>query len=226
MNKKTTALEIHALRKIFRQGGDEVRVLDGINLQLYPGEIVALLGSSGSGKSTLLQITGLLEKPTGGDIIIDDQKPWRMSDQHRSLLRQQYIGFVYQFHHLLPEFTALENVMMPLLVRGVSKAKAEKQAQDYLQRLHLSERASHRPSKLSGGEQQRVAILRAMIGHPRVLLADEPTGNLDSVTSAHVFKELQGLVKELGIATLIATHDEQLAQQVDRVIRLKDGKII
>ena len=223
---KTPALEIHEIRKVFRQGGSEVRVLDGITLTLNPGETVALLGASGSGKSTLLQVTGLLEKPTSGDITIEGQHAWRMSDEHRSILRQNYIGFVYQSHHLLPEFTALENIMMPLLIRGISMPKARAQGLDYLKRLHLSERATHRPSKLSGGEQQRVAILRAMIGNPRVLLADEPTGNLDNTTAKHVFKELLTLIKESSIATLIATHDEQLAAQMDRVIRLKDGKIV
>jgi lipoprotein-releasing system ATP-binding protein len=223
---KTPALEVHEIRKVFRQGGTEVRVLDGINLTLNPGETVALLGASGSGKSTLLQVTGLLEKPTSGDIRIEGNQAWRMSDEHRSILRQNSIGFVYQSHHLLPEFTALENVMMPLLIRGVSVAKARAQGLDYLKRLHLTERASHRPSKLSGGEQQRVAILRAMIGSPRVLLADEPTGNLDNATATHVFKELLTLIKAANIATLIATHDEQLAAQMDRVIRLKNGKIV
>jgi ABC-type antimicrobial peptide transport system, ATPase component len=223
---KTPALEIHEIRKVFRQGGTEVRVLDGITLTLNPGETVALLGASGSGKSTLLQVTGLLEKPTSGDIRIEGNQAWRMSDEHRSILRQNSIGFVYQSHHLLPEFTALENVMMPLLIRGVSVAKARAQGLDYLKRLHLTERASHRPSKLSGGEQQRVAILRAMIGSPRVLLADEPTGNLDNATATHVFKELLTLIKAANIATLIATHDEQLAAQMDRVIRLKNGKIV
>ena len=223
---KTPALEIHEIRKVFRQGGSEVRVLDGITLTLNPGETVALLGASVSVKSTLLQVTGLLEKPTSGDITIEGQHAWRMSDEHRSILRQNYIGFVYQSHHLLPEFTALENIMMPLLIRGISMPKARAQGLDYLKRLHLSERATHRPSKLSGGEQQRVAILRAMIGNPRVLLADEPTGNLDNTTAKHVFKELLTLIKESSIATLIATHDEQLAAQMDRVIRLKDGKIV
>lgn len=225
-----TTLSLKDIKKTFLQGREHLEVLKGVDLDLKGGEIVALLGSSGSGKSTLLQIAGLLDRPSGGQIIFEKETEengdiWQLSDQKRTRFRRENIGFVYQFHHLLPEFTALENVMMPLILQGKSFKEAAQKATDFLSMVKLKDRASHRPSKLSGGEQQRVAILRALIGAPRILLADEPTGNLDNETSQIVFEELIALVRKHNIAALIATHDLDLAKRMDRIVHLENGLV-
>lgn len=222
MNNDPT-LSLRGLRKSYRQGSETLEILKDINLELKPGEIVGLVGASGSGKSTLLHLTGLLEKASAGQILIQDQDIGPFNEEKRAQVRRHKIGFVYQFHHLLPEFTALENVMMPLVIQGSPLEKASLKAYEYLHLLNLQNRAEHRPSKLSGGEQQRVAILRALITEPKLLLADEPTGNLDTQTSESVFKELLSLVRTHKAAALIATHDLTLAKKMDRVVSLKAG---
>lgn len=221
MNKFT----IQDIRKSYPQGDSNLEVLKGISLTLNSGEITALVGTSGSGKSTLLHIAGLLDRPTSGEILCDNQKLWGLSDGRRTDFRLNNIGFVYQFHHLLPEFTAVENVMLPAVLRGMSWDKAHGQALKLLDSLGLKERATHRPAQLSGGEQQRTAILRALINKPSVILADEPTGNLDEETSAKVFDELLQLVRSNGITALIATHDLTLAKRMDRTLYLKGGQL-
>lgn len=219
------ALSIKDLTRTYQQGKEVLHVLRGLNLALQRGEIVALLGPSGTGKSTLLQAAGQLEGGYGGVIEINGDDCSKMSERQRTELRSQEIGFVYQFHHLLPDFTALENVLMPLRIRGVSYSKAKETAQTILARLGLEKRLKHRPAELSGGEQQRVAIARALVGKPSLLLADEPTGNLDEATANIVFKELMALVRENQTAALIATHNEHLAEQMDRIVRLHDGVV-
>jgi lipoprotein-releasing system ATP-binding protein len=220
------ALELRNVVRSFPQGDGELTVLKGISLSLKPGEIVALVGPSGAGKSTLLHIAGLLERPSSGDVKVAGQETTTLNDSKRTSLRRQVLGFVYQFHHLLPEFSALENVVLPQLIASLSMQKAEKRAKDLLGRVGLSERLQHRPSQLSGGEQQRVAIVRALANQPTILLADEPTGNLDSQTSEVVFAELMHLVREHDIAALIATHNPALAARMDRTLTLVDGKFI
>jgi lipoprotein-releasing system ATP-binding protein len=216
-------LDIRDLRRRYSQGSETIDVLKGINLSLGSGEIVALLGSSGAGKSTLLQATGQLEGGYEGQILIGGQDCGRLSEADRTRLRRNSIGFVYQFHHLLPDFTAIENVSMALMVRGASGREANAQSKDMLSRLGLAKRLSHRPSQLSGGEQQRVAIARALVGKPLLVLADEPTGNLDEATAAIVFKELINLTREQGASALIATHNPSLAEQMDRRLYLHEG---
>lgn len=216
---------IQDIRKSYPQGDSSLEVLKGISLTLNPGEITALVGTSGSGKSTLLHIAGLLDRPTSGDISVDGHKLWNLSDAKRTEFRLNNIGFVYQFHHLLPEFTAVENVMLPAVLRGTPWDQAHAQALELLDSLGLKPRATHRPSQLSGGEQQRTAILRALINKPSVILADEPTGNLDEETSAKVFDELLQLVRSNGITALIATHDLSLAKRMDRTVYLKGGQL-
>ena len=223
MSKTPVILDIRNLTKTFTQGSETLDVLRGINLSLHAGEIVALVGSSGSGKSTLLHIAGLLDKPTDGEIILNNLDVLTLSEKKRAQQRRDNIGFVYQFHHLLQEFNALENVMMPLIIQGHPLKEATQKAEKFLKTVNLLQRASHRPSRLSGGEQQRVAILRALIGSPKILLADEPTGNLDADTSALVFKELVSLVRTHKIGALIATHDLSLAEQMDRIVYLDHG---
>jgi len=198
-------------------------VLKGITLDLKPGEIVALVGQSGSGKSTLLHIAGLLERPDEGDIVIDGKSAGAAGDRERTVMRRQFLGFVYQYHHLLPEFSAIENVMLPQMLNGRSRAEARRRAAELLALVQLKERGDHRPGRLSGGEQQRVAIARAIANAPRVLLADEPTGNLDASTADAVFRQLLGLVRETGMAALVATHNPELASRMDRTVTLKDG---
>jgi lipoprotein-releasing system ATP-binding protein len=198
-------------------------VLRGISLDLRPGEIVALVGQSGSGKSTLLHIAGLLERPDEGDVILDGQSAAAAGDLERTILRRQFLGFVYQYHHLLPEFSAAENVILPQMLNGRPRSQARARAEKLLAMVQLKERADHRPGRLSGGEQQRVAIARAVANSPRVLLADEPTGNLDSSTAETVFRQLLGLVRETGMAALVATHNPDLAARMDRTVVLKDG---
>ncbi len=200
-----------------------LEVLRGINLSIRPGEIIALVGPSGSGKSTLLHAAGLLERPDGGEVYIDGVACGSLKDKPRTTLRRKYLGFVYQYHHLLPEFSAEENVVLPQMIAGVSRKAAGERARELLGSMGLAERVNHRPAQLSGGEQQRVAICRALANHPRVLLADEPTGNLDPHTAARVFDALLSLSRQAGVAVLIATHNPELAQRMDRRVRLTDG---
>lgn len=200
-----------------------LEVLRGINLSIRPGEMVALVGPSGSGKSTLLHAAGLLERPDGGEVYIDGVACGSLKDKPRTALRRKYLGFVYQYHHLLPEFSAEENVVLPQMIAGVSRKAAGERARELLGNMGLAERVHHRPAQLSGGEQQRVAICRALANHPRVLLADEPTGNLDPHTAERVFEALLSLSRQAGVAVLIATHNPELAQRMDRRVRLTDG---
>lgn len=218
-------LNLKNIQRSFIQGDQTLKILQDINLSLKGGEIVALVGSSGSGKSTLLQLAGLLEFPTSGEIYIEGNPCGQMNDRERTTLRLKMIGYVYQFHHLLPEFNALENVMLPQLIAGVPTAAAAIHANHLLQSFNLENRAIHRPSRLSGGEQQRVAILRAVANHPKILLADEPTGNLDEATAEVVFNELVGLVRTHQMGALIATHNPELAKRMDRIIHLHNGKL-
>lgn len=201
-------------------------ILDKANFSLEQGQTVALVAPSGAGKSTLLHIAGLLERPNGGDVVLRGHSCSNLSDNDRTAIRRNDIGFVYQFHHLLPEFTALENVMIPQMIAGLKSSEAADRGLKLLTYLRVGHRAKHRPSELSGGEQQRVAIARAVANAPSILLADEPTGNLDPVTSAYVFQALAALVRQSGLAALIATHNLSLAKQMDRRITLKGGKII
>lgn len=223
MNK--VILECRHVAHHFIQGGKKLPILKNINLTLNKGQMVALVGPSGSGKSTLLHLTGLLEKPCEGEIIFSNQLCTHLSDDQKTSIRRQDMGFVYQYHHLLPEFTALENATLPLLIQGSLQKEAISMANSLLDELGLSHRTAHYPSQLSGGEQQRVAIARALVAQPSLLLADEPTGNLDPSTSTHVFNLLQKLVKTLNVATLFATHNMALAKQADRCFILKDGEI-
>ncbi|APW72533.1 MULTISPECIES: ABC transporter ATP-binding protein [Sphingopyxis] len=219
------ALELIGLRRSFTQGEVTIDVLRGVDASLRRGEIVALLGPSGSGKSTMLQAVGLLEGGFEGTIRIDGEDVTRFDQGQRTKTRREKIGFVYQFHHLLPDFTALENVVLPQLIRGADQAEAEGRAADLLARLGLAERLHHKPSKLSGGEQQRVAVARALANRPLLVLADEPTGNLDEATADRVFEQFVGLVRDHGSAALVATHNERLAAKMDRVLRLHEGHI-
>lgn len=218
-------LVLDDVKRTFSQGGVNVDVLRGVHLTVSRGEIVALLGPSGSGKSTLLHIAGLLEQPSSGRILIGGQDCSRMNDAERTLVRRERLGFVYQYHHLLPEFSALENAAMPLRVRGQGAGEAARTAGELLRHLGLGHRLDHRPARLSGGEQQRVAIARAVVGKPDLLLADEPTGNLDEKTAEIVFGELTALVRNSGIGALIATHNLDLARRMDRVVTLHEGKL-
>jgi len=219
-------LELKGLEKTFHQGGRDLSIFKGLDLRLEAGEIVALVGPSGAGKSTLLQIAGLLDRPDSGQIFIEGQSVHKLSDYKRTLLRRQSIGFVYQFHHLLPEFTAAENVAMPQIIAGKNRVAALNDAAIILTDMGLKERLDHRPARLSGGEQQRVAIARALANRPKLLFADEPTGNLDPETSEGVFDILLKTVRERQIGALIATHNLHLADQMDRVLELKGGKIV
>ena len=218
-------LSLKNLKRTFHQGSETLNVLQSVSLDLNPGEIVALVGPSGSGKSTLLQTAGLLEKENGGEIIIDGKKCQQLNDKQRTLIRRNVLGFVYQFHHLLPEFDAKENIILPQLIAGKSRSEASQRADDLLKAVGLLNRATHRPARLSGGEQQRIAIVRALANHPKVLLADEPTGNLDEHTADSVFKTLIQIVREQNLAALIATHNPILDRQMDRTLVLHDGKI-
>ena len=218
-------LELKALKRSFTQGEVTIDVLRGVDAHLNRGEIVALLGPSGSGKSTMLQAVGLLEGGFDGTISIDGHDVTRYDQGERTKARREKIGFVYQFHHLLPDFNAIENVVLPQLIRGAGQAEAEERAADLLGRLGLGERLHHKPSKLSGGEQQRVAVARALANRPLLVLADEPTGNLDEATADRVFDQFVKLVRDHGSAALVATHNERLAARMDRVLRLHDGRI-
>jgi len=219
-------LKVENLQKTFRQGGRELHVLQSLSMKVDAGEIVALVGPSGSGKSTLLQIAGLLDQASSGSIIINGRAAQKLNDAERTKMRRDTIGFVYQFHHLLPEFTAAENVALPQIIAGKSKKARRQKSEELLKAMGLGERLDHRPGKLSGGEQQRVAIARALANDPMLLFADEPTGNLDLKTAGDVFEILMEQVRERGIGALIATHNMDLAEQMDRVLELKDGRIV
>jgi lipoprotein-releasing system ATP-binding protein len=218
-------LQLMNVGRRYDEIGRELVILNDASFSLGKGEMVALVAPSGAGKSTLLHTAGLLERPDSGDVILDGRSCGSLSDEERTAIRRNDIGFVYQFHHLLPEFTALENVMMPQLIRGMKPAVASERAQQLLDYMKVGARAAHRPSELSGGEQQRVAIARAVANAPLVLLADEPTGNLDPVTSSYVFEALEALVRQSGLSAMIATHNFELARRMDRRVTLKDGKI-
>lgn len=223
MNNDQPVVRLTDLTRSFEQGGVKIDVLRGVNLTIAPGEIVALLGPSGSGKSTMLQAVGLLEGGFGGKIEIVGVDASTLPTDGRTKLRREHLGFVYQFHHLLPDFTALENVVIPQLVAGRGREEAEQRAAEILSGLGLQHRLEHRPSQLSGGEQQRVAVGRALANRPHLVLADEPTGNLDEATSNKVLAEFLELVRGEGSSALVATHNERLAARMDRVVRLKDG---
>jgi lipoprotein-releasing system ATP-binding protein len=219
-------LELRAVERRYRSGAGELAVLRGADLALHPGEIVALVAPSGAGKSTLLHLAGLLEKPDGGQVLFAGRDAGALGDAERTAIRRDGIGFVYQFHHLLGEFSALENVMLPQMIAGTVRAEAEPRARALLESFGLGARRHHLPGKLSGGEQQRVAIARAMANAPRVLLADEPTGNLDVATAAVVFEDLLARVREHGLAALIATHNAELAARMDRTVTLREGRVV
>ncbi len=216
-------VRITGLTRSFEQGGITIDVLRGVDLSIAPGEIVGLLGASGSGKSTLLQAVGLLEGGFGGRIEIAGHDATALGKDNRAAVRRDHLGFVYQFHHLLPDFSAIENVILPQLVAGKAHAEAEERAREVLGALGLSQRLDHRPSKLSGGEQQRVAVARALANRPQLVLADEPTGNLDEATADRVLLQFLELVRGEGSAALVATHNERLARSMDRTVRLHDG---
>lgn len=218
-------VSIAGLRRAFQQGGQTIDVLRGVDLTIAPGEIVALLGPSGSGKSTMLQAVGLLEGGFEGSIRINGAEVAALDNDGRTRVRRDMLGFVYQFHHLLPDFSAIENVMLPQLVRDQDEAAARARATHLLTALGLGHRMTHRPSQLSGGEQQRVAVARALANQPRLVLADEPTGNLDEATADIVLAEFLSLVRGEGAAALVATHNERLAAKMDRVVRLHDGRL-
>jgi lipoprotein-releasing system ATP-binding protein len=219
-------LELSGIARHYREGDARLDILTHVDLALAPGQTVALVAPSGAGKSTLLHIAGLLERADHGEVLIENRATSRMNDEERTRLRRDAIGFVYQFHHLLPEFTALENVVAPQMIRGLDRREAGRRARELLDYLGLGARASHRPSELSGGEQQRVAIARAVANAPLVLLADEPTGNLDPRTADHVFSTLMALAKNTGLAALIATHNLDLSDQMDRRVTLRDGEVV
>jgi len=217
---------LHAIDRRYRQGLATLEILKGAELAVWPGQSVALVAPSGAGKSTLLHIAGLLEHPDAGEVYIDQVATSRMSDATRTRMRRTDIGFIYQAHHLLPEFSALENVIMPQMIRGLARKEAVKRAAELLSYLGLKDRLAHRPGELSGGEQQRVAIARAVANAPRILLADEPTGNLDPRTSDQVFGALSQLVRASGLAAIIATHNREIAARKERRVTLKDGQVV
>ena len=221
----SAVLALRGLGRTYKTGEGQLEVLRGVNLDVHAGEVVGLIGPSGSGKSSLLHAAGLLERPTAGQVIIEGGDCSRLSDKARTRLRLGLIGFVYQFHHLLPEFSALDNVALPQMIAGVSRPTARGRAEALLAQLGLGERLSHQPGQLSGGEQQRVAIARALANQPRIVLADEPTGNLDPHTSGAVFQALFDLARATGVALLIATHNMELAKFMDRVFALEDGHL-
>jgi lipoprotein-releasing system ATP-binding protein len=220
------ALELRQVVRTYRQAGVPLPVLRDVSLRLAPGEIVALLGPSGAGKSTLLHVAGLLERPDGGEVLLGGRECGAMSDLERTLARRSGLGVVYQFHHLLPEFSALENVMLPQMIAGQAKPVARTRALDLLRQVGLENRVDHRPARLSGGEQQRVAIVRALANAPRLLLGDEPTGNLDQHTAGEVTGLLLELVRKSKLAALIATHNLDLARRMDRILVLEDGIVV
>jgi lipoprotein-releasing system ATP-binding protein len=219
-------LEIKGLVRSYKQGETALDILKGADFSVGKGEMVALVAPSGTGKSTLLHAAGLLERPDAGQVIVNGRACENLDDGARTAVRRAEIGFVYQFHHLLPEFTALENVMIPQMVRGMSKAESTERAQQLLDYMKIGPRASHRPSELSGGEQQRVAIARAVANAPLLLLADEPTGNLDPGTASYVFEALEALVRQSGLSAVIATHNHEIAKRMDRRVTLQDGHVV
>jgi lipoprotein-releasing system ATP-binding protein len=223
--ERRPVLRLDGVEVHYREGVGRLTVLNGADLLIYPGELVAMVAPSGAGKSTLLHVAGLLERPNGGEVAIGGRPTGKLSDADRTMFRRLHIGFVYQFHHLLPEFSALENVMMPQLIRGIDRNEARRRSLQLLAYMRVKDRATHRPGELSGGEQQRVAIARAVANAPRLLLADEPTGNLDPTTADFVFDGLTRLVRASRLAALIATHNHDLASRMDRVITLIDGKV-
>jgi len=227
MNSKGPAiLRLEGVSRHYGEGDHVLEVLTGANLSVHAGELVALVAPSGAGKSTLLHLAGLLERPTGGEVYIGDKACGAMNDDQRTRTRRVDIGFIYQFHHLLPEFSARENITIPQMIAGLSKSDASERADQLLDYMRIKQRATHRPAELSGGEQQRVAIARAVANGPKLLLADEPTGNLDPETADYVFKALTNLVRSSGLAALIATHNHALAAQMDRTVTIEDGKIV
>jgi len=217
---------LHSVNRRFRQGDSTLDILKGAELAVWAGQSVALVAPSGAGKSTLLHIAGLLEHPDAGEVYVDSVATSQMTDMQRTRIRRSDIGFIYQFHHLLPEFSALENVMMPQMIRGLGRKEARTRGVELLSYLGLKERLNHRPAELSGGEQQRVAIARAVANAPRILLADEPTGNLDVRTAGHVFSTLGQLVRASGLAAIIATHNLDIAAQMDRRVTIRDGLVV
>jgi lipoprotein-releasing system ATP-binding protein len=219
-------LHLERLERAYTQGNRRIDVLKGTSASFYAGETVALLGPSGAGKSTLLHIAGLLERPDRGSVLINGVDCGKLSDNEQTRMRRMEVGFVYQFHHLLPEFSALENVVLPQLILGLARSEAETRGKELLKSLGLEERWDHRPAQLSGGEQQRVAIARAVANDPKVLLADEPTGNLDPPTAERVFQQLLKLVRQSGVAAVVATHNLDLAARMDRTLRLTDGLLV
>ncbi|MFN3548542.1 MAG: ABC transporter ATP-binding protein [Mesorhizobium sp.] len=220
------ALELIGVERRYQQGAKQLVILDGADFTLRRGETVALVAPSGAGKSTLLHTAGLLERPDAGEVLLSGIPCSGLSDDRRTAIRRNEVGFVYQFHHLLPEFSALENIVLPQLVRGLARAEAEERARQLLDYMKIGPRADHRPAELSGGEQQRVAIARAVANAPLVLLADEPTGNLDPQTASYVFDAMEALVRHSGLAALIATHNHDLAARMDRRVTLSAGKIV
>ncbi len=226
MTAAAAVMELRAVERSYVQGPRRLTILAGADFSLMSGEMVALVAPSGAGKSTLLHTAGLLERPDAGDVLLAGRACGRLSDDDRTAIRRNDIGFVYQFHHLLPEFSAVENIMMPQLVRGLPAAEARRRAGELLDYMQIGKRAEHRPAELSGGEQQRVAIARAVANAPLVLLADEPTGNLDPTTASYVFDALEALVRQSGLAALIATHNHQLAARMDRRVTLAEGQIV
>jgi lipoprotein-releasing system ATP-binding protein len=226
MNSPEPIVRLRDLKRAFEQGGQRIDVLRGVNLDIMPGEIVALLGPSGSGKSTMLQAIGLLEGGFEGSISLAGVQAEHLAGDERTQLRREHLGFVYQFHHLLPDFDARENVVMPQMIRGIDRSDAQERADSLLASLGLGERLTHRPNQLSGGEQQRVAVARALANKPTLVLADEPTGNLDEATADIVLAQFLALVRGEGSAALVATHNERLAARMDRVVRLKEGVLV
>ena len=223
---RQSILSLKNICKSFNQGSQKLEVLRNVNFEIKEGEIVALIGPSGSGKSTLLQISGLLELPTSGSILLNKQDCSKLSDAIRTSLRRDYLGFVYQYHNLLPDFNAVENVMIPQLIAGKNYNEAEDRAKWLLDKMKLADRFKHRPAELSGGEQQRIAMARALANNPAVLIADEPTGNLDPKTSDIVFEALLNIIKETGLSALVATHNMELAKAMDKQVGLKDGQLV
>jgi lipoprotein-releasing system ATP-binding protein len=225
-NPRQPVLRLSRVERHYGEGDNRLNILSGANLEVSAGEMVAMVAPSGAGKSTLLHIAGLLERPDGGEVAVSGHAAGRMNDRQRTQLRRVQIGFVYQHHHLLPEFTALENIMMPQLIRGITSREAARRSAQLLAYMRVDHRATHRPPELSGGEQQRVAIARAVANAPRLLLADEPTGNLDPKTAGFVFDGLMRLVKSSGLAALVVTHNHTLASRMDRRITLEAGQIV
>lgn len=222
----TPILSLQDVHLTYRQGSREIHVLDGAAGRVMPGEVVALLGQSGAGKSTLLHIVGLLDRPDSGSLLLEGADCATLSDAERTRMRREKLGFIYQFHHLLPDFSALENVVLPQMILGRTRANAEGRGMELLESMGLAARADHRPAQLSGGEQQRVAIARAVANAPRLLLADEPTGNLDPPTAESVFKQLMRLVEGAGLTAIIATHNLELARRMSRIWLLQDGNLV